>query len=147
KQVGFGLVGPLIIMEPGEQFDPAREIVWMVSGEDVGETGFLRLNGTRWPKPITVASGRAYHVRIINITENNTGDVALLDGEARVEWTPLAKDAAPLPAMYRATAPAKVRTSVGETYDFEWRPERRGTLRLEVRNGGDLMTVQLVEVR
>ena len=147
KQVGFGLLGPLIVMEPGEQFDPSREIVWMVSGEDVGETGFLRLNGTRWPQPITVDSGRTYHVRIINITENNTGDVALLDGEAPVEWTPLAKDAAPLPAMYQATTPAKVRTSVGETYDFEWRPELRRTLRLEVRNGGDLMAVQLVEVR
>jgi len=49
--------------------------------------------------------------------------------------------------MYRATAPARVRTSVGETYDFEWTPARRGKLRLEVRNGGNLMTEQQIEVR
>jgi hypothetical protein len=40
-----------------------------------------------------------------------------------------------------------VRTSVGETYDFEWTPARRGKLRLEVRNGGNLMTEQQIEVR
>jgi FtsP/CotA-like multicopper oxidase with cupredoxin domain len=147
RQVGFGLLGPLIVLEPGERFEPGRELIWIVSGEDVDENGFLKLNGTRWPKPIVVDSGRTQHVRVINITENNTGDVALLDGEAPVEWSPLAKDAAPLPPMYRATAPARVRTSVGETYDFEWTPARRGKLRLEVRNGGNLMTEQQIEVR
>lgn len=145
--VGDGLVGPLIVMEPGEPFDPSREIVWIVGGRGVDENGFLRLNGTRWPKPIAVDSGRSYRVRIINITENNTGDVALLDGETPVEWTPIAKDAAPLPARSRARSPARVRTSVGETYDFEWVPARRGELRLEVRNRGLLMTEQPVEVR
>jgi FtsP/CotA-like multicopper oxidase with cupredoxin domain len=147
QQVGYGLVGPLIVLEPGERLDPSREIVWIVGGLDVDENGFLRLNGTRWPKPMAVDSGRTYHIRIINITENNTGDVALLDGETPVEWTPVAKDAAPLPAMYRATVPAKVRTSVGETYDFAWTPTRRGRLTLQVRNSGQLMTEQQVEVK
>lgn len=86
-------------------------------------------------------------MRIINIPENNTGDVALLDGDAPVEWTPIAKDAAPLPAVFRVRSPARVRTSVGETYDFEWTPARRSDLRLEVRNGGQLMTEERVEVR
>jgi FtsP/CotA-like multicopper oxidase with cupredoxin domain len=147
RQVGDGLVGPLIVLERGERFDASREIVWIVGGQDVGENGFLRLNGTRWPKPMAVDSARTYHVRVINITENNTGDVALLDGETPVEWTPLAKDAAPLPPRYRAVAPAKVRTSVGETYDFEWTPARRGQLRLEVRNSGVLMVGQQIEVK
>jgi FtsP/CotA-like multicopper oxidase with cupredoxin domain len=146
-QVGDGLVGPLIVVEPGERFDPSREIVWIVGGRDVDETGFLRLNGTRWPKPLAVDSGRTYRVRIINITENNTGDVGLLDGDAPVEWIPIAKDAAPLPAVFRVRSPARVRTSVGETRDFEWTPTRRGDLRLEIRNDGRLMTEQRVEVR
>jgi FtsP/CotA-like multicopper oxidase with cupredoxin domain len=145
-QVGNGLVGPLIVLEPGERFDPTREIVWIVGGQNVDDTGFLRLNGTRWPRPIAVESGRSYRVRIINITENNTGDVALLDGETPAEWTPIAKDAAPLPAERRVLLPARVRTSVGETYDFEWTPARAGRLRLEVRNGGNFMVEQQVEV-
>ncbi|HET7600761.1 MAG TPA: multicopper oxidase domain-containing protein, partial [Gemmatimonadales bacterium] len=53
-QVGDGLVGPLLVLEPGERFDPSREIVWIVGGRDVEESGFLRLNGTRWPAPLTV---------------------------------------------------------------------------------------------
>ncbi len=145
-QVGDGLVGPLIVLEPGERLDPAREIVWIVGGQDVDESGFLRLNGTRWPRPVAVEAGRRYRVRIINITENNTGDIALLDGETPVEWTPIAKDAAPLPAERRMLRPARVRTSVGETYDFEWTPARAGRLRLEVRNSGNFMVEQQVEV-
>jgi hypothetical protein len=43
-------------------------------------------------------------------------------------------------------SPARVRTSVGETYDFEWAPVRPGRLRLEVRNGGQVMVEQAVEV-
>jgi FtsP/CotA-like multicopper oxidase with cupredoxin domain len=146
-QVGDGLVGPLIVLEPGETFDPSREIVWIIGGQDVDEAGFLRLNGTRWPERIAVESGRTYRVRIINITENNTGDLSLLEGETPVEWTPIAKDGATLAAGYRVPSPARVRTSVGETYDFEWTPGRPGMLRLEVRNGGRLMTERKVEVR
>jgi FtsP/CotA-like multicopper oxidase with cupredoxin domain len=146
-QVGDGLVGPLLVLEPGERFDPSREIVWIVGGRDVEESGFLRVNGTRWPAPLTVDSGRTYRVRIINITENNTGDVALLDGDTPVEWAPIAKDAAPLPPAYMAASPARVRTSVGETYDFLWTPMRAGTLRLEVRNSGQPMVEQPIEVR
>jgi FtsP/CotA-like multicopper oxidase with cupredoxin domain len=145
-QVGNGLVGPLIVLEPGERFDASREIVWIVGGQDVDENGFLRLNGTRWPARLAVESGRAYRVRIINITENNTGDVALLDGDIPVEWTPIAKDAAPLSVARRTASPARVRTSVGETHDFEWTPARPGRLRLEVRNGGEVMVEQAVEV-
>jgi len=146
-QMGSGLYGPLLVLEPGERFDPSREIVWIVGGRDVEESGFLRVNGTRWPAPLTVDSGRTYRVRIINITENNTGDVALLDGDTPVEWAPIAKDAAPLPPAYMAASPARVRTSVGETYDFLWTPMRAGTLRLEVRNSGQPMVEQRIEVR
>ena len=146
-QVGNGLVGPLIVVEPGERFDASREIVWIIGGQDVDENGFLRLNGTRWPAPMAVESGRTYRVRIINITENNTGDLALLEGETPVEWTAVAKDGAPVVAAYRVPSPARVRTSVGETYDFAWTPGPPGLLQLEVRNGGQLMTERKVEVR
>jgi FtsP/CotA-like multicopper oxidase with cupredoxin domain len=146
-QVGDGLAGPLIVLGPGEAFEPTREIVWIVGGHDVDEAGFLRINGAARPPALTVESGRAYRVRIINITENNTGDVALLDGDAPVTWTPLFKDAAPLPAPYQVPGPARVRTSVGETHDFSWVPARRGTLRLEVRNTGRLVAEQQVTVR
>ena len=41
--------------------------------------------------------GQARPLRITNITENNTGDVALLDGGTPVEWTPIGKDACTAP--------------------------------------------------
>jgi FtsP/CotA-like multicopper oxidase with cupredoxin domain len=152
-QVGDGLYGALIVLAPGERYDPAQEVMWIIGGplRGEGENAFLYLNGERAPAPLTLVAGRRYRVRLINITENNTADVAFLSGESPdtspVVWRPLAKDAAPLPATHTTPRPARLRTSVGETYDFEFIPSQQGVLLLEVRNGGDLMVQQRVMVR
>ena len=43
--------------------------------------------------------------------------------------------------------PARVRTSVGETYDFEFDSGAPRRLTLLVENGGKAMASQLVEIR
>jgi len=47
-------------------------------------------------------------------------------------WRPIAKDGADLPLAQQELCPAQLTISVGETYDFEFRPERAGELTLEV---------------
>ncbi|MBA3672421.1 MAG: multicopper oxidase domain-containing protein, partial [Gemmatimonadaceae bacterium] len=153
SQVGDGLYGPLIVLDSGEVYDPAREVTWIVGGRERGDgdRAFLLLNGERAPAPLSLVVGRRYLVRLINITESNTADVTLLEGEGAdaspVVWRPLAKDAIPLSGARASVRPARLRTSVGETYDFEMVPPRPGVWRLEVRNGGDLMVRQQVLVR
>ncbi|MGH7702760.1 MAG: multicopper oxidase domain-containing protein [Gemmatimonadales bacterium] len=147
QQVGDGLVGPLLVVEPEERVDPADELTWIVGGRDIFETGRLLINGSARPLPLRVVAGHRYRVRLINITESNTGDVALLDGDTPVGWRLLAKDAIPVSPDRAMPRPARVRTSVGETWDFEWIPARPADLRLEVRNQGNLVAQQAVEVR
>jgi FtsP/CotA-like multicopper oxidase with cupredoxin domain len=152
-QVGDGLYGPLIVLDPSEAYHPESEVVWIVGGRErgEGEAAFLLLNGERRPRDRVLMAGRRYRVRLINITESNTADVALLDTSGPkpvpVEWRPLAKDAAPLEVAARVPSAAQVRTSVGETFDFVLVVSRPGALVLEVRNGGDLMVQQRVVVQ
>jgi FtsP/CotA-like multicopper oxidase with cupredoxin domain len=152
-QVGDGLYGPLIVLEPGEAYDPTREVVWIVGGRERGDgkDAFLFLNGERHPRALSLAAGRKYRVRLINITESNTADVTLLDTSGSepvpIEWRPLAKDAVSIGTAGQAPHAARLRTSVGETFDFELVVSRPGSLLLEVRNGGDLMVQQRVIVQ
>ena len=152
-QMGDGLYGALIVLDAGDVYDPADEVIWIVGGRERNESdhAFLLLNGARSPAPLSLVAGRRYHVRLISISESNTADVALLDGEAPdanvVEWRPLSKDAVPLLGTRGRARPARLRTSVGETFDFELTPLRPGVMRLEVRNAGDLMVAQRVLVR
>ena len=153
SQMGAGLYGPLIVLDSGETIDSTREVAWIVGGRAQGEgdAAFLLLNGARAPAPKFLVAGRRYHVRVINIAENVTADIALLDGDGAAaqpaEWREVAKDAVPFLKTLDTMRPARLRTSVGETYDFELVRSLPGVLRLEVRNEGDLMVEQRLIVR
>jgi len=43
----------------------------------------------------------------------------------------MAKDGAELPASFKAACEAKFKFAAGETYDFEFRPEKSGKLELQ----------------
>ncbi len=151
SQVGDGLYGPLIVLDSGETFDSTREVTWIVGGRErgKGDAAFLFLNGKRAPAPTFLVAGRRYHVRLINIAESNTADIALVDGDDAkpVEWRAVAKDAVPFSPARATVQPARLRTSVGETYDFELVRSRPAPLRFEVRNAGELMVEQRVIVQ
>ncbi|HUF12139.1 MAG TPA: hypothetical protein VMN78_03490, partial [Longimicrobiales bacterium] len=61
-------------------------------------------------------------------------------------WRALAKDGADLPIGKRAVGSAHVRLGVGETYDFEWTPERPMNAALTFRFDGDSIR-QVIRVR
>ena len=64
--------------------------------------------------------------------ENPPINISLKVAGTSATWRPIAKDGADLPAGQRELCPAELTISVGETYDFEFRPERAGELSLEV---------------
>ena len=72
------------------------EIIWIVGGNDIFITGHLEINGQQAPPPLALRARHRYRVRLINITENNTGDVTLGDSTGPATWRPLAKDAMPV---------------------------------------------------
>ncbi len=147
KQVGAGLIGALIVLEPGEVWNPDDEIIWIIGGNAIFSTGHLDLNGEQHPPPLTLKAAHRYRVRLINITEDNTGDVSLGDSTGLATWRPLAKDAMPVAVALRQPVPAHVRASVGETYDFEFDAGSPRSLALLVQNSGKPMASQVVEIR
>jgi manganese oxidase len=132
KQLSSGLYGPLIVLPPGEKFDPESDRVFVISRAGPGETP-IWLNGSRTPRIGALRAGQKYRLRIINISpENPPIDVSLKLAGSPAIWRPIAKDGADLPAAQRELCPAQLAIGVGETYDFEFRPDRTGELALEV---------------
>ncbi|MFN2419778.1 MAG: hypothetical protein ABR527_00110, partial [Gemmatimonadota bacterium] len=103
------------------------------------------LNGRQAPE-LEFEAGTLYRLRLINIADNGVRVFSLLAGERPVSWRPIAKDGASLPASQQVARPAQQRIGVGETYDFEFRPEEPGKLRLEFRQRGQLVLAGVVSV-
>jgi FtsP/CotA-like multicopper oxidase with cupredoxin domain len=137
EQLTGGLYGPLIILDPGERYDPETDHIVIIGLNGVvpeSEREPLALNGSAAPAPIVMRAGVPNRLRLINITANNEGLTAfLVDRLEQTTWKPLAKDGATLPAGQTVPRPARQHVSVGETYDFEIQPARSQRLWLEVR--------------
>ncbi|MBI3647104.1 MAG: multicopper oxidase domain-containing protein [Acidobacteriales bacterium] len=145
KQLSSGLYGPLIVLPPGESFDPEFDRVLVLSKAGPGARAKpIWLNGSQSPDLGGLKAGQTYRIRIINILPGNPPiDVALKAAGTPVEWRPRAKDGADLPKGQRAVCPAQVTVSVGETYDFEFRPDKAGELTLEAVRPSILLTAQV----
>ena len=132
KQLSSGLYGALIVLPPGEKFDPEIDRVLVISRAGPGETP-IWLNGSCSPKIASFKAGQKYRLRIINIVpENPPIDVTLRIAGIAANWRPIAKDGADLPAGQREMCLARLTIGVGETYDFEFSAEEAGELALEV---------------
>jgi FtsP/CotA-like multicopper oxidase with cupredoxin domain len=132
-QLTTGLYGALIVLEPGEKYDAEHDRVFVVSrgGADIFYSPML-VNGMEHPGGSELRARERYRLRFINITPADDGTQMLLAAEGKaVVWTPVAKDGAKLPARYRKICEAKFRFAAGETYDFEFRPEKSGKLKLQ----------------
>ena len=132
-QLTTGLYGALIVLEPGQKYDPEHDRVFVVSrgGADIFYSPML-VNGTDHPAGSEFRAGERYRLRFINITPADDGTSMVLAAAGKpVSWTPMAKDGAELPGRFRADCDAKFKFAAGETYDFEFRPEKSGKLELQ----------------
>src|SRR5262249_8873813 len=122
SQLTNGLYGPLIVLPPGEKFDPASDRIFVFSIGDFGALHELALiNGTPQSKTLQLQAGKKYRFRLINISTNNQGmQVSLRDAHGLVEWRIVAKDGADLPLGAVQTSNAQLTITVGETYDVEF---------------------------
>jgi hypothetical protein len=127
-QLVTGMYGPMLVLEPGERWDPEADRVVMIGDAVVGDTvPRLALNGRRTPPPMRLRPGRTYRLRFVNIHPAGAALVRLTAAgdTTPLRWRPRAKDGADLPAHARAERPARLgRFGVGETYDFDFTPAR-----------------------
>jgi CubicO group peptidase (beta-lactamase class C family) len=140
-----GLYGALIVVEPGQRYDPATDHVLIigVNGSErgaAGERDESLLNGELSPS-ISLKAGVPNRLRLINITADRPGlTFAVMKGTAVANWKMLAKDGADLPEAQRVAGPAQQQVAVGETYDFEITPTADITsIDLSRRGSGELL--------
>jgi FtsP/CotA-like multicopper oxidase with cupredoxin domain len=133
RQLTSGLFGAMIVQEPGEAFDSSVDHVVVLAKLGPALDAPTAINDSRQPA-FVFRAGTRHRLRLINITPDETLSVTLQTKAGPVNWRPLTKDGAPVPAALCKEGPAQQVISVGEIYDFEYQtPPGRQTLWLEVR--------------
>jgi len=153
-QLSGGIYGPLIVLEPGQVWNPESDHVILLGLEGRYRNNPdepFAVNGESHPRPLELKAGVAHRLRIINITGDGVSlTLQLLFVHDPVRWTQLAKDGRELPEADRVARPSRQQVAVGETYDFELAPmpPRPEGLWLELRRGtGELVKQWPVRVR
>ncbi len=148
-QLLTGAYGPLLVMEPGEVFDPATDLVFVAArAVDSGVNG-PALNGLHAPPPLDLRVGTTYRLRFINIFPAEPLFVEIDVDAAAGVWRPISKDGAALPASLQGEQTARAApVGVGETHDFLWTtPDRPGDAVLRVGESGSFAVEQILRVR
>jgi FtsP/CotA-like multicopper oxidase with cupredoxin domain len=133
-QVRNGLYGPLIVLEPGQKFDPDEDRTFVFSVGIYPPLGFMMLiNGQPGPDPLPLHTGRRYRFRLINITDDGSDlRVRFLFKGEPVSWRVIAKDGADLPPEQIVVSQADMFLTVGATCDVEVILEKSGPMGLQI---------------
>lgn len=131
-QLGSGLYGALVVREPGQRVDPAREHTFLIALGGPGADAPPWIDGSATPTPLTIAAGQPFRLRFANITPMGRADLVLKRDSTVLAWRPVAKDGADLPSVQSAMRRAQlVNFGAGETADFEVTPDAPGAWTLE----------------
>jgi manganese oxidase len=120
EQILGGLFGPLIVLEPGERYDPEHDHIFTIGLAGAGFPGAAQqgtVNGTTRLPDLELVAGRSYRFRFINIGDFRT-IIALVGDDGFPAARPIAKDGADLPAQQATTGILNLLTAPGETADY-----------------------------
>jgi FtsP/CotA-like multicopper oxidase with cupredoxin domain len=133
EQLASGLYGPLVVMGPGERWDPERDRIFLMGWGGPGPTAPPFLNGSASPPPVRLRVGENYRLRFINITPSNNQRVRLLaDSTTATTWRVFAKDGAQVSASQAVEKTADLALGAGETYDYTFVRAQPAQYTLEV---------------
>ena len=116
EQLTAGLYGAIVVLEPGERFDPSRDHVIVAGWDGDVRPRRLLINGDSAPPPRVLARGQRHRLRFVNIGAAGFVRFSLKRDTTLMRWRAVAKDGADLPAA-RVDGPSSVRINVGETFD------------------------------
>lgn len=120
EQLSSGLYGALLVLEPGQPYDPATDHVFVAGSDGEEVPPQVLINGDSLPRVLRLAAGRVHRFRFINITLAPRLRVSLWRGADPVAWRPLAKDGAAIPPARNGLRPSGAQLATGETADFTW---------------------------
>lgn len=131
RQQQAGLSGAIVVLEPGEVYDPSHDIVLLVSTpRREADARVVLINGSSAPPPMEMRVGERYRLRVIDIHTFRPSMIArLVRDSTPVSWRAIAKDGMTLPPDQATMRPASQPVGNGETYDFEFVPSAPGDIR------------------
>jgi len=143
-----GMEGALVVRDAGASAPASSAIeehVFFFKGQLRNPEHPLEIDGQPDPDTVVLHVGRTARLRLLNLASSSTpaptfsltarpDSVPKVGADTMiVRWVPVAKDGFDIPQSRRKSRPAREIVAVGETYDFEYTPQRPGLLRLEVR--------------
>lgn len=135
-ELASGLYAPLLVLEPGQTFDPETDRVFVIAtagpGAGRAEDAPAFINGTTAPDTMALAVGTTYRLRVIDISANEAHVVSLRGPSGPATWRALARDGRDLPREQATSQPAREVTASGVTRDFEFTPAAAGDYALSV---------------
>jgi FtsP/CotA-like multicopper oxidase with cupredoxin domain len=131
-----GVYGPLIILEPGQKFDPDLDRSFVFSMGNYAPFGLMMLiNGNPQPGMMELHIGARYRLRFINICDDE-GDLRVRlsnnYSEVPLRWIVVAKDGMNLPPAQLKQSSVEMGITVGETYDVKFQAETSGLASLQI---------------
>jgi FtsP/CotA-like multicopper oxidase with cupredoxin domain len=139
RQLLAGLAGALIVLEPGERFDPVTDHVVMIASPTTlreAARAVLVLGDGR-TEPLLLRSGARHRLRVINMTMRRPLlRLDLMRDTMPVAWSLIAKDAVTLPRPLESPEYMRRSLGIGETLDFDIPADAPGDMRLDVRISG-----------
>jgi FtsP/CotA-like multicopper oxidase with cupredoxin domain len=151
RQMGGGLYGPIIVLEPGEQYNPETDRTLFFGTAGYIESFVVRppdvvLNGSAQPAPMELKANTKYRFRLFNLAGDNPTVVRLAKDSSPVEWRAVAKDGYPLSPSQAITRRAELTFDPGEIYDYEFTPAAPGDLTLSFGTPGAAQANRLTKV-
>ena len=129
-QLTAGLYGAIVVLEPGERWDPRTDHVIVAGWDGDVRPRRLVINGDSLPPPLELAASQRHRLRLVNIGAAGFVRFSLRRDTSLVRWRAIAKDGADLPEEQRAERPATVRLNVGETADAAFETSEPGEYEL-----------------
>ena len=129
-QLTSGLYGAMVVLEPGDHFDPRTDHVFVAGWDGDVRPRRLLVNGDSVPRPLELAAGQRHRLRFVNIGAAGFVRFSLKRDTALVRWRAVAKDGADLPSLAAVDGPASARINVGETYDASFDASEPGEYEL-----------------
>ena len=146
RQQAAGLTGAIVVLAPGQRFDPARDLFAILTSpaDTVIEKRAVMVNGALDPEPLTLKAGVAHRLRMINITMSRPGlRLELYQDTTLTQWRVLARDGAELPEHRKVVSRAVSRLSIGQTMDVEITPRATGPHKMTVRTSEGILMATL----
>ncbi len=119
EQLTSGMYGPIVVLEPGETFDPSRDHVYTIGWDGPDIPQHMLINGDSAAKPVFLESAKTHRFRFVNIGPAGRTIISIRRDSTLVTWRARAKDGADLPMNARKPGPAITAMNVGETFDAE----------------------------